>query len=145
MAVSIRSARADDAPRVAVLLDRLGYPADAAEVTARLKDWLDDRHSRLLVTEMEGLVAGFAALHAFPLIEHSARRARLVALVVDDAFHGKGVGRTLVEAAEDQARAWGCRDLEITSSRHRTGAHAFYARLGYTDTCEQAARFLKPL
>ncbi|RBQ21473.1 hypothetical protein DP939_01815 [Spongiactinospora rosea] len=52
MASSIRSARADDAPRLAVLLDRLGYPADAAEVTARLKNWLDDRYSRLLVTEM---------------------------------------------------------------------------------------------
>ncbi|WP_199564900.1 GNAT family N-acetyltransferase [Spongiactinospora rosea] len=64
-------------------------------------------------------------MHAFPLIEYSARRARLVALVVDDALHGKGVGRVLVEAAEEQARAWGCRDLEITSSRYRTGAHAF--------------------
>ncbi len=145
MTATIRTAGTDDSPRIAALLDQLGYPADAGEVTTRLAHWRDDPNSVLLVAEMDGRVVGVAATHAFPLLEYSARRGRLVALVVDDAVRGQGAGRALVEAAEQSARELGCRDMEVTSSRDRAAAHAFYARLEYEDVCGRAARFLKTL
>jgi hypothetical protein len=35
--------------------------------------------------------------------------------------------------------------MEVTSSRRRHDAHAFYKRLGYADQCDVSGRFLKPL
>lgn len=107
--------------------------------------WARDPHSALLVACAGDVVAGMAALHAFPLIEYSARRGRLVALVVDSAFRGRGIGRALVAAAEDSARLLGCRDMEITSARYRGAAQELYAGLGYDDVCGRSARFTKML
>jgi GNAT superfamily N-acetyltransferase len=143
--ITIRSAEPADTPRIATLLEQLGYPATVAAVRARLDDWSADRRGLVLVADVAGVVAGVAALHAIPLLERDGHRARLVALVVDDAYGGQGLGRALVTAAEREARRLGCRDMEITSSRERDAAHRFYRRAGYADTCGSAARFLKVL
>jgi GNAT superfamily N-acetyltransferase len=145
MAITMRPVVAGDAARIAVLLDQLGYPTDAAQVRTRLDDWLADRRSVLIAAEADGLVSGVAALHVMPLLEHDGRRGRLVALVVDDACRGQGLGRMLVAEVEQEARRLGCRDLEVTSSRTRHAAQSFYRGLGYEDVCDTAARFMKAL
>lgn len=145
MALTIRPAVAADSSGITVLLGQLGYPAAADDVAARVDLWLDEPNSALLVATVSGAVAGVAALHALLMLDHAARRGRLVALVVDDAVRRQGIGRALLDAAEHAARELGCRDMEITSSRHRTAAHAFYTRLGYTDICTQSARFVRDL
>lgn len=143
--IAIRPVGAGDAPVLTGLLTELGYPAAPDEVAARLEYWLSDPWSRLLAAEVNGRVAGIAALHAIPLLEHTGRRARLVALVVSDAYRGQGTGHALVDAAEQAARDLGCRDMEITSARDRAVAQRFYARLGYDDVSDRAARFMKSL
>ena len=43
-----------------------------------------------------------------------------------------------------QARDWACDRLELTSSRSRTEAHAFYPALGYMQS-ERQARYRREL
>ena len=145
MAITIRTAVPADSSPLASLLGQLGYPARPRDVEARVEYWLEDPNSALVVAEMADAIAGVAALHVFPLFEHTARRGRLVALVVDDAFRGQGIGRALMEAAEGRARSLGSHDMEITSARDRVAAHEFYAAMGYEDVCARAARFMKRL
>lgn len=145
MALLLRPVQRHDAPRLAALLDQLGYPTDEAAVHQRLDYWLDDPSSWLIGAEGDGTLVGVAALHAIPMLEATGRFGRLVALVVDDGYRGRGVGGSLVASAEEHARSAGCIRLEISSSRHRTGAHAFYQRLGYEDRCPFSARFIKNL
>jgi GNAT superfamily N-acetyltransferase len=128
-----------------VLLEHLGYPTDEAAVHQRLDYWLDDPSSWLIGAEDGETLVGVAALHVLPMLEVTGRFGRLVALVVDDRYRGRGVGGSLVSAAEEQARAAGCVLLEISSSRHRNRAHEFYQRLGYEDRCPSSARFAKYL
>lgn len=142
---TIRPADMSDAPPIATLLSELGYPAGTDDVAVRLGYWLEDAQSRLLVAEVNGHISGVAAMHAIPLLEHTGRRARLVALVVRDALRAQGVGRALVKAAEQAARDLSCRDMEITSARDRAVAQRFYARLGYNDVSGRVARFMKLL
>jgi GNAT superfamily N-acetyltransferase len=143
--LSIRPASLDDAPAIAELLGQLGYPSAAAEVGVRLANWASAERSRVIGADLDGRLAGVAAVHAIPLLEHSWSRGRLVALVVDEAARGQGIGRALVAAAERQACAFGCRELDITSARDRPAAHRLYSALGYTDASARAARFLKAL
>lgn len=145
MSIITRSANPDDVPRIATLLDQLGYPSSTDAVAYRVDSLLDDPQSALIVAEVDGTVVGVAAVHAIPRLDDSTRLGRLTALVVDDRFRRLGAGRALVAAAEERARTLGCRDMEITSSRVRTTAHRFYASLGYDDACSQKARFLKDL
>ena len=71
--------------------------------------------------------------------------ARLTGLVVRDGHRRRGIGRALLDEATRQATAWGCDQLELTSSRSRDAAHAFYLAPGYRDTCGDHARYVRAL
>ncbi len=143
--VRVRSAAEPDALRLAELLTQLGYPVAADEVRERLGYWLPDAMSRVLVAERDGVVVGCASVHANPYFERTGRWLRIDSLVVDAAERGTGIGRALLAAADRMAGDWGCIAVEVTSSRARPGAHAFYARMGFRDVCEQSARFFRLL
>lgn len=139
MVITTRPADTHDAAGLARLLGQLGYPATDADVLERLVYWSADRHSRVIAADTGGALAGVAAVHAIPLLEHTGRRGRLVALVVDESARGNGVGRALVRAAERAAaQELGCQEMEITSARNRPAAHGLYAALGYEDVCARA-------
>lgn len=131
--------------KLVVLLDQLGYPTTEAAVHERLDYWLDDPSSRLIGAEDDGDLIGVAALGVLPMLEVTGKLGRLLALVVDERYRGRGVGQSLVTATEEQARAAGCVKLEVTSRRHRTRTHEFYRQLGYEDVCTSSARFVKSL
>jgi GNAT superfamily N-acetyltransferase len=160
--VKVREARPDDAGAVAALLGELGYPSTAAEVGRRLSIWLDEPYSRVLLATSDatsdpagktgsgaagdsGRVVGSMSVHAIPHLERDGRWLRIESLVVAAGVRGSGAGRRLVEAAEKVARSWDCHAIEVTSSRHREGAHAFYKRLGFADICHRSGRFWKDL
>ncbi|PPK64106.1 GNAT family N-acetyltransferase [Actinokineospora auranticolor] len=144
--MEIRPVRSADAPAVTALLVELGYPDNTeAGVRRRLARWSGTEHGAAFVAESGGRVVGVVAVAAIPLLEREGALGRIVALVVDETRRGSGVGRGLVAAAEAAARELGCVVMEVTSSRHRTGAHAFYRALGYEDWCDQKARFVREL
>ncbi|MFB9443426.1 GNAT family N-acetyltransferase [Dactylosporangium vinaceum] len=145
MAVKIRPIRRQDAPRLTDLIGSLGYPTTETVVHERLDYWLDDHSSWLIAAEDDGDLVGVAALSVMPLLEVTGKLGRLLALVVHERYRGRGVGQSLVRAAEEQARAAGCVKMEITSSRYRTRTQAFYRQLGYDDICTASARFMKSL
>jgi GNAT superfamily N-acetyltransferase len=143
--MSIRNAEITDAAAIAELLTQLGYPSTGQDVRDRLTYWAADQASRVMVADHDNQVTGCLSIHAVPYLERTGRWARVESLVVDQSARGAGIGRSLLHAAENLARTWGCLAVEITSARTRHGAHAFYQRMGYTDLCNQAGRFWKNL
>jgi ribosomal protein S18 acetylase RimI-like enzyme len=63
-------------------------------------------------------------------------------LYVDDAARGTGLGRALVEAAFERARARGCRRMELDVNESNTEALAFYKSLGFTTEPKPPGRTL---
>jgi ribosomal protein S18 acetylase RimI-like enzyme len=63
-------------------------------------------------------------------------------LYVDDAARGTGLGRALVEAAFEDARARGCRRMELDVNESNTEALAFYESLGFTTEPKPPGRTL---
>jgi N-acetylglutamate synthase-like GNAT family acetyltransferase len=143
MSIVIREALRHDAGAIAMLLGQLGYPTTQHEVAQRLMYWDSDAFSKVLLADQDGQVVGCLAIHAIPYLEKTGRWARIESLAVDEQARRSGVGRALVDAAETTARQWSCLAVEVTSLRSRHDAHAFYQRLGYSDTCQQSGRFWK--
>lgn len=52
-------------------------------------------------------------------------------VVVDEAARGQGAGQQLVEAALEQARATGCRTVDLTTRPFREAANRLYQRCGF--------------
>ena len=52
-------------------------------------------------------------------------------LSIDPGYQGRGLGRKLVEQAEDFCRRAGCSQMQIRVLNHRTELPPFYEKLGY--------------
>lgn len=126
----IRSATSVDGPVLCDLFVQLGYPTPVADFQRRLELVLADVTQILLVAGPEGVPIGVAHLQRMTLLEADGY-AQLLALVVDEAHRGGGLGARLVAAGEAWARAQGCATLTVRSNVIRTRTHAFYERLGY--------------
>ena len=81
-----------------------------------------------LVAEEDGRPAGCV------YVEQRGDRGYFGLLAVAPAQHGKGLGRTLVEAAEERLRRAGCIAMDISVVDLRTELPPFYRRLGYVET-----------
>jgi GNAT superfamily N-acetyltransferase len=138
---TIRDAGPADAAAVAGLLSQLGYPSDLSAVEERL-DRLRIVGDRVVVAEADGQVAGLAHLQVTPALERERPAAKIGALVVDEAFRGRGIGRALLQALELEARLRGCELIYLTTSERRDDAHAFYERVGLEHDGRRYARTL---
>ncbi|MEV0950805.1 GNAT family N-acetyltransferase [Promicromonospora sp. NPDC050249] len=132
----IRRALPVDAPAIAPLLGQLGYPSTAEDVAARFARLAGSENDVAWLAVDPGgddaeAVIGFGAGHLFWPYELDAPLAELTALVVAESNRGTGAGRALVTTFEEWATAAGAVRATVSSAVRRTGAHAFYERLGY--------------
>jgi GNAT superfamily N-acetyltransferase len=141
MGLTIREARREDVAAIVRLLadDHLGA---GREVVADppLPSYLDafdkvaaDPRNLLAVAEDDaGRVVGPLQLPLIPgLSNQGAELALIEAVRVDSGLRGQGLGAELVEWAMDQARARGCRYVELFTHLSRIDAQRFYQSLGF--------------
>jgi GNAT superfamily N-acetyltransferase len=143
-AITVREATLDDAPTIARLSGELGYPANPADVAARIKALTDDPTQCVRVAVgADGAVMGWAHA-AQQLLLESGARCELLGLVTAAEARGTGVGRALVESIETWARQARLPLVSLRCNVVRTAAHGFYEHLGYQKRKTQHA-FRKPL
>ena len=137
--VTVREIRPEDASAVAMLTTQLGSPSTEDAIRRRY-DLIKDRwDARLFVAQHAGnAIVGWIHVQALYLLECDTR-AEIWGLVVAEKARGSGVGRRLVEAAEEWALARRLAVMAVRSNQLRTDAHGFYEHLGYKVTKTQNA------
>jgi GNAT superfamily N-acetyltransferase len=93
-----------------------------------------DPRSALYVAECgEGVVGTFQAT----VLEQLTGRVRqLESVHVHSSVRGRGVGSALMRWALSDAKARGCKRVQLTTQKRRVAAHRFYARLGFSASHE---------
>lgn len=134
--MTIRLANEGDLDALCALLEILPrdgpVPIDrraAADVFPRI---LGQPGRALLVADIEGVVAGTADVIVIANLSRAARPYALVeSVVVAPDARRAGVGRALVSAAIEHARAAGCYKVQLLSNERRVEAHALYESVGF--------------
>lgn len=140
--LSIRLARAQDAPRLVeveasagalfrtipdlawIADEPLGSPAAFLPLIAAGTVWVAQDALGHVIGELRGEICG-GDLHILEL-----------AVALD--FQQRGIGRRLIDAAKDLARARGLEALTLTTFRHVAWNAPFYARYGFLERKDDA-------
>jgi len=140
-AVAIRRARRDDVAAIAGMLadDPLGSARERIEVPLppsyfQAFDAVErDPNIRLVVAEDgNGAVIGCLQLCVLPgLSSQGSSRALIEDVRVATHCRSRGIGEQLVQWAIAEARARGCRLVELLTHQTRLDAQRFYKRLGF--------------
>ena len=132
MTTALRPARAADLPAVQALVAR-AYGHYVARIGKPPGPMLDDYAARIAegavqVLEEDGRMVGLLVL--LPEADHLL----LDNVAVDPAAQGRGHGRRLVAAAEDEARRLGLNELRLYTHELMSENVAMYERLGFAET-----------
>ena len=95
---------------------------DIGEVRARLA------RGRFILAEEDGAIIGWV------YVEPSGERAYLGLLSVEPSLQRAGIGKRLMDAAEDHCRTAGCRLMDLRVVNLRTKLPPYYQKLGYVQT-----------
>jgi ribosomal protein S18 acetylase RimI-like enzyme len=85
-------------------------------------------HAAILAAEDAGRIVGTA------MVGEDGHRGWVYYVAVDPDLQRGGLGRALMDAAEDWLRARGIWKLQLLVRADNERARGFYARLGYRDT-----------
>ncbi len=139
----IRTAEDRDAEAIAALTETWGHPLSRDEVRLKIRSFAQTAGHQFLVAEIASAVIGFAAMNTALSPGPPAKTGIISGVAIAPQYQRQGVGRRLVESAEDWFRSQGASYVRVTTSSHRAGtAHRFYRALGYRQT---GVRFNKDL
>ena len=150
----IRPATPDDLDAMLAILPRLAefkLPPNRKAVDLwqgdadTLRTWAADGSDalRVLVADHEGTgVVGVALVRLQPEFMSGAPSAHLEAIAVATVADGHGVGRRLLEAAEDEATRGGALSMTLHVFANNERARSVYDRSGYDG---ELLRYVKPL
>ena len=87
----------------------------------------------ILVAEDEAgaIVACLQLTLIYGVSRRGAARAQIEGVRVSERIRGAGIGRRLIEAALERAKAEGCALAQLTTDRQRPEAQRFYESLGF--------------
>jgi GNAT superfamily N-acetyltransferase len=128
---AMRFAEADDVKAIADLVNAAFRPERFFVTTDRTNP---EKVAALLQKGKFILFFQAGALAGCVYAELRAERGYFGLLAVDPARQRTGLGRQLIEAAEDYCRAAGCRFMDLTFVNLRQKLPGYYRRFGYVES-----------
>ncbi|MBN9655721.1 GNAT family N-acetyltransferase [Halobacillus sp. GSS1] len=140
----IQSVKLEDAEGLVPLMDALGYPSSKEQMKYRLESILFKEHYQTFVYEANGELLGMIGLTFNEAYHTDDPHVRIIAFVVCETAQGKGIGRMLMEKADEWAITKGAKTIMLNSGNRaeRKKAHDVYHSFGFKG---RATGFYKPL
>lgn len=153
MTVAIRTATAADWTSIQSIFKAAGTRAwshifspeglDQLKTADRWLETIKDSQERsFYVAEAEGQIAGFSCVRPSPAEGDGADVAELDALYTNPNVWGKGVGRALLEHAQEVARQRGFTEMRLWTAELNHRPRAVYEKGGWRTTGQSRTRTL---
>lgn len=141
----LRAARAADLPALVALLGELfaleqDFTPDPARARAGLEALLAHPDCHLQVAAEGETVLGFCSVQLRISTASGAPAALIEDVIVQAQARGRGLGRMLLAAACDWARARGCVSAMLLVDTANAGGEAFYQATGWAPGAMRAWR-----
>ena len=123
--------------------EALGYSFSLEETASQLAKLSQDSHHYLLGFEDSTShdLLGYVHAEVYESL-YSKPGFNILALAVLPQTQGQGIGKTLLQGLEQEAKKRGYNFIRLNSADYRMGAHAFYEKVGYT--CDKVQkRFIR--
>ena len=123
--------------------ETLGYSFSLEETASQIVKLSQDSHHYLLGFEdfTSHDLLGYVHAEVYESL-YSKPGFNILALAVLPQTQGQGIGKTLLQGLEHEAKKRGYIFIRLNSADHRLGAHAFYEKVGYT--CDKTQkRFIR--
>ncbi len=135
--INIRHATTKDASDISGLSNQLGYPANPKETLDRLNMLLSSENHVVIVANLsEGTIIGWIHVFKAQRLE-SGVFAEIGGFIVSEKFQGKGIGRKLLQEAENWAHQKKIVKLRVRSKIAREDAKNFYSNMNFAQTKQQ--------
>ncbi len=144
--LNIRIAKLEDAPVLVDLSNQLGYILALETMEQKLQIYLNNAAKyNVFVAEMDNNVIGYIAISIDELFVVSYKKMQIQGIVVDEKYKGQGIGKALMQRAEEYARENECGAIDLLSGIRRaaSGAHHFYKSIGYENQGPMAKLYLR--
>jgi GNAT superfamily N-acetyltransferase len=129
--IFIRDIIDDDYEMLTELIEELGYPSNKNNISERLHKIKSSKYYKTLAAEVDNQVVGFIGLCKMYAYEYDGEYARIISLVVNEKYRGKGIGSELLKSGEKWAISEGAIAIALNSGIKREKAHEFYKGNGY--------------
>ena len=123
--------------------EALGYSFSPEETASQLARLSQDSHHFLLGYEDDASheLLGYVHAEVYESL-YSKAGFNILALAVLPQAQGQGIGKSLLQGLEQEAKRRGYEFIRLNSADHRLDAHAFYEKVGYT--CDKVQkRFIR--
>lgn len=131
--ITIREVEPADIIALTELMNELGYDTTVDEMKVRFENIKNHKDYKTFIatddTEILGMV-GFSKNYSY---ERNGIYVRILALVTRSSFRQRGIGKKLMDAAENWAREIGAGNvlLNCGNREEREIAQLFYKKIGY--------------
>jgi aminoglycoside 6'-N-acetyltransferase I len=105
------------------------------------------RQAAFLARSEAGVAIGFMNLSLrYDYVPDASQSpvAFIEGIYVDEAYRQQGIGRALIQYAEQWAKSQGCVELASDALIENTDSHAFHASTGFREV-ERVVFFIKPI
>ncbi len=140
--LEIRAADPADAVGLAELMRAGGQPVESSAMASRIEA-IRQGHGLVLLAMEWGPPSGVVALSWAPRLQTELGVAHLSLLLVHPDARRRGVGRLLLKAASQAARAAGCGDVRLTATPEADTLRAFCAATGFAGLGDELSRPLR--
>lgn len=131
----IEKLKSNDIPKLLDLYKELIDDENSPQMSAQIYEKMleDNKYLVLIAKEDEKILGSVLCITCLSLALNGATFLVIEDVIVKDGLRGKGIGKSLMNAADEFAREQKCVYSLLVSSGFRKNAHIFYEKCGYTE------------
>ncbi|MGN1182061.1 MAG: GNAT family N-acetyltransferase [Faecalibacillus sp.] len=127
----IRECQIDDIKGLYLLnKNDLGYDYSQEKMKKQIIKILNKETDKIYVAQIDDQIIGYIHVHDYDLI-YQDHLKNILGIAVDKRYRHLGIGRSLLQKAEQWAKDTDAKGIRLVSGEERKEAHKFYQACGY--------------